>query len=125
MESLIEAMGGTNVEWSGKVDCCGGMQNLARTEITVRRSATVIEMAQEAGAECMVVACPMCQTSLDLRQPDMEKLLGKKYNMPVLYITQLLGMALGISPGELGIDKLIVSPSTVIQAITAVAPSVR
>ena len=95
MESLIEAMGGTNVEWSGKVDCCGGMQNLARTEITVRRSAAVIEMAQAAGAECMVVACPMCQTSLDLRQTDMEKLLGKKYNMPVLYITQLLGLALG------------------------------
>jgi heterodisulfide reductase subunit B len=119
MEDLIDAMGGTNVEWSGKVDCCGGMQNLARTELTVRRSAAVIEMAQAAGAECMVVACPMCQTSLDLRQSDMEKLLGKKYNMPVLYLTQLLGLALGLSPRELGFDKLIVKPTAVIEAISA------
>jgi len=119
MESLIEVMGGTNVEWSGKVDCCGGMQNLTRTDITVRRSAAVIEMARAAGAQCIVVACPMCQASLDLRQADMEKLLGKKYDMPVLYITQLLGMALGISPRELGFDRLIVSPSAVLQAVMA------
>lgn len=120
MENLIDAIGGTSVDWSGKVDCCGGMQNLTKTEITVRRSAAVIEMAQEAGAECMVVACPMCQASLDLRQADMEKLLGKKYNMPVLYITQLLGLALGLSPKELGFDKLIVSPSAVLRATAAV-----
>jgi len=119
LESLIDVVGGTNVEWSGKVDCCGGMQNLTRTEITVRRSAAVIEMAQAAGAECIVVACPMCQTSLDLRQTDMATLLGKQYNMPVIYITQLLGLALGISPQALGIDKLVVSPATVLQAIKA------
>ena len=94
MESLIDAIGGTNVEWSGKVDCCGGMQNLTRTEITVRRSAAVIGMAQAAGAECIAVACPMCQISLDVRQADMEKLLGRQYNMPVIYVTQLLGLAM-------------------------------
>jgi heterodisulfide reductase subunit B2 len=125
MESLIEMMGGTAVEWSGKVDCCGGMQNLARTELTVRRSAAVIEMAQAAGAECMLVACPMCQTSLDLRQSDMTKLLGKTYQMPVLYLTQLLGLALGLSPKELGLDKLVVPPSVVMKAIAPVAQSVR
>lgn len=125
LERLIEVMGGTPLEWSGKVDCCGGMQNLTRTEITVRRSAAIIDMAQSAGAACMVVACPMCQTSLDLRQSDMEKLLGKQFRMPVLYITQLLGIALGLSPKELGFDKLIVDPSAVLQAGTAVVPSAR
>ncbi len=119
MDDLVEAMGGTSVEWSGKVDCCGGMQNLTRTEITVRRSAAVIEMAQAAGAECMVVACPMCQASLDLRQADMAKLLGKHYRMPVLYITQLLGLALGIASRELGLEKLCVNPTAVLTAIAA------
>jgi heterodisulfide reductase subunit B2 len=76
-------------------------------------------MAQDAGAQCMVVACPMCQTSLDLRQGDMEKLLGKQYNMPVLYITQLLGLALGLSPNELGLDKLMCSPTVVLNALKA------
>jgi heterodisulfide reductase subunit B2 len=121
LESLIDVMGGTNVEWSGKVDCCGGMQNLTRTEITVRRSAAVIEMAQAAGAECIVVACPMCQISLDVRQADMEKLLGKKYNMPIIYATQLIGLALGIPPKELGFDKLMVSPAAVLKAVKGAA----
>ena len=121
MESLIEAMGGTSVDWSGKVDCCGGMQNMTRTEITIQRSAAVLEMARDAGAECIVVACPMCQTSLDLRQSDMAKQLGKTFNMPVLYITQLLGLALGVSPKELGLDRLIIDPAAVLQALTAVA----
>jgi heterodisulfide reductase subunit B len=121
LESLIDVIGGTNVEWSGKVDCCGGMQNLTRTEITVRRSAAVIEMAQAAGAECIVVACPMCQISLDVRQADMEKLLGKKYDMPVIYVTQLVGLALGIAPKELGFDKLMVSPEAVLKTAKGAA----
>jgi heterodisulfide reductase subunit B len=115
LESLIDVMGGTSLEWAGKVDCCGGMQNLTRTEITVMRSASVIEMAQAAGAECIAVACPMCQISLDVRQADMKKLLGKKYEMPVIYITQLLGIALGLLPKELGFDKLMVSPAVVLK----------
>jgi heterodisulfide reductase subunit B len=115
LESLIDVIGGANVEWSGKVDCCGGMQNLTRTEITVRRSAAVIEMAQTAGAECIAVACPMCQISLDVRQADMKRLLGKKYYMPVIYITQLLGLALGLLPKELGFDKLMVSPAAILK----------
>jgi heterodisulfide reductase subunit B len=114
LESLIDVIGGTNVEWSGKVDCCGGMQNLTRTEITVRRSAAIIEMARSAGAECIVVACPMCQISLDVRQADMEKLLDKKYDMPVIYITQLVGLALGLSPKALGFEKLMVAPAAVL-----------
>jgi len=97
------------------------MQNLTRTEITVRRSASVIEMAQDAGADCIAVACPMCQISLDVRQADMEKLLGRKYNMPVIYVTQLIGLAMGIPPEELGLNKLMVSPSAVLNKIKAAA----
>jgi len=107
------------------VDCCGGMQNLTRTEITVRRSAAVIDMARAAGAECIVVACPMCQISLDVRQADMEKLLGRKYDMPVIYLTQLLGLALGMSPRELGFDRLMVDPAAVLKARKEAVPSRR
>jgi len=125
LERLIETTGAENVEWSGKVDCCGGMQNLTRTEITVRRSAAVIDMARAAGAECIVVACPMCQISLDVRQADMEKLLGRKYDMPVIYLTQLLGLALGMSPRELGFDRLMVDPAVVLKARKEAVPSRR
>jgi heterodisulfide reductase subunit B len=121
LESLVEAMGGESLDWPGKVDCCGGGLNLTRTEITVQRSGAIIDMAQAAGAECITVACPMCQTSLDLRQKDMEKAMGKIYNMPVVYITQLLGLCLGISQKELGFNRLMVPPTTVIKAVETTA----
>jgi heterodisulfide reductase subunit B2 len=117
LENLVEAMGGENLEWAGKVDCCGGGLNLTRTDITVQRSAAIINMAQSAGADCIAVACPMCQTSLDLRQKDIEKATGKNYNMPIVYVTQLLGLCLGIAPKELGFDRLMVPPAAVIKAV--------
>jgi len=116
LESLVEAMGGESLDWPGKVDCCGGGLNLTRTEITVQRSGAIIEMAQSAGADCIAVACPMCQISLDLRQKDIEKATGKRYDMPVVYITQLVGLCLGISPKELGFNRLMVTPAAVIKA---------
>jgi len=116
LESLVEAMGGEGLDWPGKVDCCGGGLNLTRTEITIQRSAAIIDMAQAAGADCIAVACPMCQTSLDLRQKDIEKATGKRYNMPVVYITQLLGLCLGISAKELGFNRLMVTPTVVTKA---------
>jgi len=116
LEGLVEAMGGESLDWPGKVDCCGGALSLTRTEITVQHSASIIDMAQAAGADCITVACPMCQTSLDLRQKDIEKATGKRYNLPVVYITQLLGLCLGISPEELGFDRLMVPPAVVIKA---------
>lgn len=117
LENLVEAAGGESLDWPGKVECCGGALNLTRTDITVARSASIIDMAKSAGAECIVTACPMCQTSLDLRQSDMKKVTGKTYDMPVLYITQLLGLSLGISPKELAINRLMVPPKAVLQVM--------
>jgi heterodisulfide reductase subunit B len=117
LEDLVEAMGGEPLEWPGKVECCGGSHNLTRTALTVERSGEIIEMAKAAGADCITLACPMCQASLDLRQPDIEKAAGKKYGLPILYVTQLLGLCLGIAPKELGIDRLMVSPEGVMKAI--------
>ena len=78
-------------------------------------------MAEAAGAECIAVACPMCQISLDVRQADMEKILGRQYNMPVIYVTQLLGLAMGLSPTELGLNKLMVNPLAVLNKVKAAA----
>ena len=116
LEDLIEAMGGIGLEWPGKVECCGGSHNLTRTELTVERSGAIVEMAKESGADCIAVACPMCQTSLDLRQSDIEKALHKKYRLPVFYVTQLLGLCLGLPPKELGINRLMVPPAAVLKA---------
>jgi len=119
LDRLVEAMGGQSVDWPCKVDCCGGGLNLTRTDVVVRLSNSIIDMARAAGADCIAVACPMCQASLDLRQKDMQKKSGRPYEMPIVYITQLLGLCLGISPAELGLNRLMVSPDAVLQAISA------
>ncbi len=124
LELLVEAMGGESIDWPGKVDCCGGALTLTRSEVQVKLSGKILEMAQDSGAECVTVACPMCQISLDLRQKDIEKARGKKYEMPILYITQLLGLCLGIPEKELGLSRLMVDSAKVIKQI-AVFPGVK
>jgi heterodisulfide reductase subunit B2 len=116
LDRLVSAMGGESLDWPHKVECCGGGLNLTRTDIVIKRSESIIEMAKASGADCIAVACPMCQASLDLRQGDMAGHGGKPYNMPVLYITQLLGLCLGVPARELGIKRLMVKPSAVLQA---------
>ena len=71
-------------------------------------------MAKASGAQCIAVACPLCQTNLDLRQSDIEESTGEKIGLPVFYFTQLVGRALGIPDKELGIDKLVTDPKVVL-----------
>ena len=76
----------------------------------------VLAMAKAAGANCIVTACPLCQMNLDLRQQDIEKKYGDKFDLPVFYFTQLLGLAMGIAPAELGLKSLIVDPMPLLTA---------
>jgi len=117
LDRLVDSMDGINLDWSHKVECCGGGLNLTRTDIVVDLSSSVIDAARESGADCIAVACPMCQASLDLRQKDMEKKTGKKYDMPILYITQLLGLCLDVPGKELGLNRLMVEPSAIVKAV--------
>jgi heterodisulfide reductase subunit B2 len=116
LDRLVAAMGGTAVDWPHKVECCGGGLSMSRTDVVVNLTDTVVGMAKACGAECIAVSCPMCQINLDLRQLDIAKTKGKSHDMPVLYITQLLGLCLGIAPQRLGLNKLMISPTKVVKA---------
>jgi len=120
LDRLVTAMGGESLDWPHKVECCGGGLNLTRTDIVIKLSGSVIDMAEASGANCIAVACPMCQSSLDLRQIDIKMEIGKQYDMPIVYITQLLGLCLGIPQKELGLKRLMVEPSTILQAIKSI-----
>jgi heterodisulfide reductase subunit B len=119
LDKLVTAAGGEAVDWPCKVECCGGGLNLTRTDVVARLSGSIMSMAQAAGAQCIAVACPMCQTSLDLRQKDIEKAAGRTFRMPVLYLTQLLGLCLDIPQKDLGLGRLVVDPAPVLKAIAA------
>ena len=95
--------------------------SVAKTDIVNRLSGNIVEDATLRGADFIIVACPMCHSNLDMRRPSIEKFIGKKLPVPVLYITQAIGMALGISDTELGIQrhfvKVIMPESKVINTL--------
>ncbi len=117
LDRLIDAMGGVGLDWPHKVECCGGSLTLTRSEIVVKLSESILAMAKDSGAECLVVACPMCQINLDMRQDDIFKATGRRYNLPIIYISQLMGACLGLSGEALGLNKLIVSPEAVMNRV--------
>ena len=117
LDRLVTAMGGESLDWPYKVECCGGGLSLSRTDVVVELTDSILSMAKSVGADCIAVSCPMCQVNLDLRQQDIKKQTGKDYQIPIVYITQLLGLSFGISPSKLGFNKLMVSASSVLEKV--------
>ena len=113
MECLLKTLGAEPVEWPYKTECCGASFAISRTDTVHRLCRDILTMAKDSGANCIAVACPLCQSNLDLRQSDIEKSAGE-IGLPVFYFTQLLGKALGLSDKSLGIDKLMVDPTPVL-----------
>lgn len=110
MDRLLARTGATTLEWSGKTDCCGASLALARPDMVLQMSHNVLSQAQEAGADCLAVACPMCHSNLDMMQSQIHSKYQTAAELPVFYFTQLLGLAIGLSPAELMLDKHHVSP---------------
>ena len=121
MDELVNVAGAQAVEWPYKTECCGASLSISGSEVVARLSHRLVAMAQKAGAECIAVACPLCHVNLDLRQADGAKAHGQLPAMPVLYITQLLGLALGLNADQLGLNALTVSAEPVV-ARCSVAP---
>ncbi len=113
MDKLVAALGGR----AGRLAVQDGVLRGQPFDDPQRRGQPagprLVDMARQAGAECIAVACPLCQVNLDLRQADARKAHGELPETPVLYITQLLGLALGLSPKELGLKALSVSSGCV------------
>lgn len=115
MDRLIELIGGENVQFSYmKTKCCGGPLMMTRADIAFEMARKILESAKNAGADCIALACPLCGMMLDAKQPDIEKALNIKFEMPIVYITQLLGLALGIEPNKLGLNKNVVDTKEIV-----------
>jgi len=97
MDEILRLLGAEVVTWSYKTDCCGGNLALTRPDIVRRLSGNLFEAAFEAGAEVIVTDCPMCQANLDTRQKEIEIERMTSFNMPVVYITELAAVAMGLS----------------------------
>lgn len=118
MDRLLEALGAEVVTWGAKTDCCGAAHVLTRQEVVLELTGRIVHQAKEAHADAIATACPMCMSNLDLRQSAIQKATGKETKVPVMYITELLGMALGIPHSELGTRKHVVSTAAVTAKIS-------
>jgi heterodisulfide reductase subunit B len=114
MDRLVARLGAEVLDWPFKTECCGGSLALARTDIVLALGRKLLGAAQRLGADCIVTACPMCQSNLDTRQGQIKSQYGEAFNMPVLYVTELFGLALGLSPQELWLNKHLVDATGIL-----------
>jgi heterodisulfide reductase subunit B len=119
LDKLFEAAGAEIIEWPYKTECCGASMTLASTQTVIRLSGEILRAAKHADCDCVAVVCPLCQANLDMYQGEASVQLGEPLNVPVLYFTQLLGLAAGVEPERLGLNKLIVSSAPVLEKIGA------
>ncbi len=110
MDDVVRALGGEPVEWSYKTDCCGGSLGISRTPVALELSAKILENAHACGADIMITACPLCQVNVESRQVQMD--LG--FELPVLYITQLMTLAFGMEEKKAELNKNMVDPHPVL-----------
>ncbi len=124
LHQLIGALGGTVVDYAGQYKCCGFPVITMNRETSLKQAGRHLGDAIDANADCLVTPCPLCHLNLDLQQPLAERVVGRPLGMPVLHLPQLVGLALGLDPKELGMDKHVVKPSTVIDWSTSVVAGV-
>ncbi len=116
MDRLMGLLGAEAIPWSYKTDCCGGSLVLTRTDIVRRLTQKLFDKALQAGAEAIVVACPLCQSNLDSRQEEISREAGKNYDLPVLYFTELIGLAMGHRDAGKWFKRHFVSPAKLLAA---------
>ncbi|MDQ7778431.1 MAG: CoB--CoM heterodisulfide reductase iron-sulfur subunit B family protein [Planctomycetota bacterium] len=119
MDKILRAVGIKTLDWSYKTDCCGGSLALTRTDIVVKLARDILEEARAVGANAIAVACPLCHANLDTRQTEVEEKYATTYNIPILYFTQLLGLAFGVPAEDLAFKKHLVSPEPLLAGTPA------
>jgi succinate dehydrogenase / fumarate reductase cytochrome b subunit len=124
LSMVIEALGGTVIEYAGSHKCCGFPIITMNKDASLKQAGRHLGDAVDADADCLVTPCPLCHLNLDLQQPLAERTVGRELNMPVLHLPQLVGLALGLDPKELGMQRHVVKPASVIDWTTSVVAGV-
>jgi succinate dehydrogenase / fumarate reductase cytochrome b subunit len=115
LEYVIEALGCTLVTYEGQDKCCGFPILTINKKNSLTMAANHLSHAQEEGADCLVTPCPLCHLNLDAQQPDAAKYASVNgLEVPILHLPQLIGLALGIDPKELRVDRHVISTRKVL-----------
>jgi len=110
IDRIIKSLGADVKDWSYKTDCCGGSLMFTRPDIAKKLTAKLLDMAVEAGANCIVAGCPICQSNLDSRQKEISVDSGRQYEIPVFYFTELMELAFGDPSVKKSLSRHTVDP---------------
>ncbi len=113
MEAVLKTIGCTPVDWSSKTCCCGASLSLCEQDVVIDLTQNILSNAVACGAEAVVCACPLCQINLDTRQDDIRAMDPTWEGVPILYLSQVVGRAIGANPSTLGLNKHMVDVTTV------------
>jgi heterodisulfide reductase subunit B len=111
MDRLVQALGADPVDWPLKTRCCGGSLTGTTQEAGLRLNRLLLKEGQKRGADIMLTCCPLCQHNLECYQERINRMYKEEIDLPVAYFTQLIGVALGLSEKELGMQRLFKKPS--------------
>jgi heterodisulfide reductase subunit B len=110
MDLLIRALGAEAVPYPPKVRCCGGMLMTTDEKIALKLCNSLLQSAVDEQADVIATACPLCHINLEGYQKQINSRFGSKFDIPVIYFTHLVGVAIGLSEQELGLDRLLIRP---------------
>ena len=123
LERVIDALGGQVVEYDGARKCCGFPIITMNRETSLRQAGTHLGDALDSGADCLVTPCPLCHLNLDMQQPEAAKIVGRDLGIAVLHLPQLVGLALGFEPKELGMNTHVASTEWVTKRLAGTVPA--
>jgi heterodisulfide reductase subunit B len=109
IEEILTALGAAPVAWNYATECCGAGMTIANPDTVVDLAGRILTDASAHGANCVVVACPMCHVNLDMKQDEIERRSAVRLRLPVYYLSDLVGLALGLSETALGVDRHLVA----------------
>jgi heterodisulfide reductase subunit B len=115
MDYVLEAMGAEVVPYNLKTRCCGGINITTAKDVGIKLVADLLAAAE--GADCVTTVCPLCQMNLESYQADVSRFLGHKVDLPVLYLSQLMGLAFELPESELLLEKNMVSPQPILDKL--------
>ena len=117
LEDLIRTLGAEPTDFRLKMKCCCGPIFMPEEEAAAETLIRILRNARASGADFVVALCPLCHLMLDANQPLLEKRFGEEINLPILYVTQMAGLALGLAPEELGMEMNSVSTRPVLEKL--------
>ncbi|HIJ75759.1 MAG TPA: CoB--CoM heterodisulfide reductase iron-sulfur subunit B family protein [Deltaproteobacteria bacterium] len=110
IDRIVKTLGATGMDWAYKTECCGASLMVSRPDVGFKMVAKILDMAKRVGAQAIVVSCQMCQLNLDMYQERIEAETGKVFGLPIVYFTELIGIAAGLPGASDTLSRHFVDP---------------